>query len=195
MLELGSFDDARRRVLAEAQRHLTGLTRAIAEPTGCIDDTVALLTSIRRQAQEQLHQIQHQQMIVSAAEWLVRHGVAGVPLRWLWNARTTGDRGGPDLAGLEGDALRVCAEVSALDEPVGVIDAQMRRALTKLAAMEARRFYFVRSVSMKRRAVTKVVKGGWDIAVVQIALQPDHPMMPQAPALSSLVGAGLAGPR
>jgi hypothetical protein len=65
-------------------------------------------------------------------------------------------------------AARICAEVNALEEPVGVIDAQMRRALAKLAALDGRRYYFVRTSSMKRRAVTKVLKAGWDIAVVQV---------------------------
>lgn len=171
------------------------MKRALDEPAESIDDTVELLTRIRRQAQDHLNHIQHQQMIVCAAEWLVRHGVAGVPLRWLWNPTQSGERGGPDLVGLEADDVRVCAEVSAVDEPVGVVDTQMRRALTKLAAMEGRRFYFVRTVSMKRRAVTKVVKGGWDIAVVQIALQPDLSMLPQGSPRLSLAGASLAGTR
>jgi len=194
MLELGSFDDARRKVLADARKSLTGLNRLMAEPAESIDDTVELLTSIRRQVQEHLNHIQHQQMIVCAAEWLVRHSVAGVPLRWLWNPRQSGERGAPDLVGLEGETVRVCADVSAVDEPIGVVDTQMRRGLTRLAAMEGRRFYFVRSVSMKRRAVTKVVKGGWDIAVVQIALQPEPQLLPRVSACS-LAGASLAGNR
>jgi len=194
MLELGSFDDARRRVLAEAQKTLAGLNQLMSEPAESIDDTVELLTGIRRQVQEHLNHIQHQQMIVCAAEWLVRHSVAGVPLRWLWNPRQSGERSGPDLVGLEGEVVRVCAEVNAVDEPIGVVDSQMRRGLTRLAAMEGRRFYFVRSVSMKRRAVTKVVKDGWDIAVVQIALQPEPRLLPRVSAFS-LAGASLASNR
>jgi hypothetical protein len=186
MLELGSFDDARRKVLADAQRTLAGIKRVVAEPTDSIDATMAVLSTVRRQAQEYLNQIQHEQMIIGAAEWLVRHGVAGVPLRWLWNPRQSGDRSGPDLVGLEGDAARVCAEVGAQEDAVGVVDAQMRRALAKLTEMEGRRFYFVRTASMKRRAVTKIVKAGWDIAVVQIALQPDLPGFIQGVPLTSL---------
>jgi hypothetical protein len=186
MLELGSFDDARRKVLADAQRTLAGIKRVVAEPTDSIDATMAVLSTVRRQAQEYLNQIQHEQMIIGAAEWLVRHGVAGVPLRWLWNPRQSGDRSGPDLVGLEGDATRVCAEVGAQEDAVGVVDAQMRRALAKLTEMEGRRFYFVRTASMKRRAVTKIVKAGWDIAVVQIALQPDLPGFIQGVPLTSL---------
>ncbi len=186
MLELGSFDDARRKVLAEAQSRLAGIKRVVAEPYESIDAAMTALSTVRRQAQEYLNQIQHEQMMIAAAEWLVRHSAGGVPLRWLWNPRHSGDRGGPDLVGLEGDAMRVCAEVSAQEDAVGVVDAQMRRALIRLAGQEGRRFYFVRTVSMKRRAVTKIVKAGWDIAVVHITLQPDLPGLVQNAPLASL---------
>jgi hypothetical protein len=193
MLELGSFDEARRGVLADAQRALAGIKRVAAEPAESIATTIAVLTGVRKQAQDCLHQIQHRQMIISAAEWLVRQRTGGESLRWLWNPRST-DHEAPDLVGLEGNAVCICAEVNALEEPVGVIDAQMRRALAKLAAMEGRRFYFVRTASMKRRAVTKVVKAGWDVAVVQISPQPELIATSRGVPLGSLVGA-LGGAR
>jgi hypothetical protein len=194
MDELGSFEQARRSVLADAQRTLAGIKRVAADPADSIAATIAVLHGVRKQAQDCLQQIQHQQMIVSAAEWLVRHRAGGESLRWLWNPRSS-ERGTADLVGLEGDAVLVCAEVNALDEPIGVSDAQMRRALSKLAAMDGSRYYFVRSGSMKRRAVTRVVKSGWDIAVVQIAPQPEFPAMAHGPALLSLVGAGFGAAR
>ena len=88
-----------------------------------------------------------------------------------------------------GETIRVCAEVNALEEPVGVIDAQMRRALARLATLEGRRFYFVRTASMKRRAVTKVVKAGWDIAVVQIPTGALGPSLAFGGTLTSLAAA------
>jgi len=190
MQELGSFEEARCNVLADAQKTLAGIRRAAAEPTESVAATIAVLTGVRKQAQDCLHQIQHQQMIVSAAEWLVRHRAGDESLRWLWNPRSA-DRGAVDLVGFEGDAVAVCAEVNALEEPIGVSDTQMRRALLKLAAMSGRRFYFVRSAAMKRRAVSKIVKAGWDIAVVQIAAQWEFPSITQAVSLVSLAGASL----
>jgi hypothetical protein len=195
MQDLGSFEDARCSVLADAQKTLAGIRSAAAQATESVAATIAVLTGVRKQAQDCLHQIRHQQMIVSAAEWLVRHRAGDESLRWLWNPRSA-DRGAVDLVGLEGDAVAVCAEVNALEEPVSVSDTQMRRSLLKLAAMNGRRFYFVRSASMKRRAVTKVVKAGWDIAVVQIAAQWELPSTAHAVSLVSLAGAGLgAGSR
>ncbi len=195
MLELGTFEEARSKVLANAERLLAGVRRVVAEPIESIDSGIAVLTSLRRQTHEHLSQIQHEQMIVCAAEWLVNHGIAGPALHWQWNPRHATDHAGPDLLALEGAAVRLCAEVNALEEPVGVIDAQMRRALSKLAAMQGRRFYFVRTASMKRRAVTKVLKAGWDIAVVQIPLQPVAPSLPLAMPLTSLATTAVGGGR
>jgi hypothetical protein len=191
MVELGTFADARSQVLANTQRLLAALKRALNEPVASVDEGVLLLGSVRRQAHEHLNQIQHEQLIVAAAEWLVAHGVGTRDTIWHWNPRSRSDFGGPDLMGSDGGVLRICAEVNALEEPVGVIDAQMRRALAKLASLDARRFYFVRTTSMKRRAVTKVVKAGWDIAVVQVAAQPALPLpfvlstQPGRPAVGS----------
>lgn len=195
MLELGTFEEARSKVLANAERLLAGVRRVVAEPIESIDAGIAVLTSLRRQAHEHLSQVQHEQMIVCAAEWLVNHGIASSTLHWQWNPRHATDHAGPDLLALEGAAVRLCAEVNALEEPVGVIDAQMRRALSKLAAMQGRRFYFVRTASMKRRAVTKVLKAGWDIAVVQIPLQPSAPSPSLAMPLTSLATTAVGGSR
>jgi hypothetical protein len=171
MQELGPFEEARSQVLANAQRLLRGIQRIVAEPIGSVDAGLAVLAGLRRQAQDDLNQIQHEQMIVCAAEWLHQHAVVGNAARWHWNPRHGGDRAGPDLLARDGDTV-VVAEVAASEDPVGVIDAQMRRSLAKLAALDGRRFYFVRTASMKRRAASKVVKAGWDVAVVQISLLP-----------------------
>ena len=195
MLELGSFEDARRKVLANSQRMLLGVKRAVAEPIDSVDAGLAMLASLRRQAHEGLIHIQREQMIICAAEWLVTHGVASPATGWQWNPRTSGEPAGPDLFGRDGDAATICAEVAASEEPVGVIDAQMRRALAKLASMDGRKFYFVRSVSMKRRAATKVIKAGWDIAVVQIALLTSPQPTPAATPMTSLAAVGVGNPR
>ena len=189
MLELGTFEEARSKVLANAQRLLAGIRRIVAEPVDTVEAGIVVLTNVRKAAHEHMSQVQHEQMIVCAAEWLLNHGIATAAVRWQWNPRHSSDHAGPDLLGLEGDTVRICAEVNALEEPVGVIDAQMRRALTKLAALQGRRFYFVRSSSMKRRAVTKVVKAGWDIAVVQMPLQSATAKLPPALTLTSLAAA------
>jgi hypothetical protein len=168
MVELGTFAEARSQVLANAQRQLQALRRALAATVESVEEGALLLGSVRRQAHEQLNQLQHEQLIVTAAEWLVAHGIGSADTVWHWTPRSRSDHAGPDLMGSAAGGARIVAEVNALEEPVGVIDAQMRRALAKLAALDGRRYYFVRTSSMKRRAVTKVLKSGWDIAVVQV---------------------------
>jgi hypothetical protein len=195
MLELGSFEDARRKVLANSQRLLLGVKRAVAEPIESVDAGLAVLASLRRQAHDGLIHIQRDQMIICAAEWLMTHGVASPATCWHWNPRSSTEPAAPDLIGRDGDAVTICAEVAASEEPVGVIDAQMRRALAKLASMDGRRFYFVRSVSMKRRAASKVIKAGWDIAVVQIALLTSTQPTPAATPMTSLAAVGAGSPR
>jgi len=193
MLELGTFEEARSKVLANAQRLLAGIRRTAAESVDTVEAGIVVLTNVRKAAHEHVSQLQHEQMIVSAAEWLVNHGIATATTRWQWNPRHSSDHAGPDLLGIDGDLVRLCAEVNALEEPVGVIDAQMRRALTKLATLHGRRFYFVRTASMKRRAVTKVVKAGWDIAVVQLPLQSATAKLPLGLTLTSLAAAAGEG--
>jgi hypothetical protein len=46
----------------------------------------------------------------------------------------------------------------------------MQNTLAKLAAMEGAKYYFVRTESMRQRASTKVVKGSWQIKVVQLSV-------------------------
>src|SRR4029453_13888834 len=105
--------------------------RGVAEPIESIDAGMSLLSSLRKQAHEHLHQIQHEQMIVCAAEWMANHDVGSPAIRWGRNPRHSNDHASPSLIGMENDEVRVSAEISAMEEPVGVIDAQMRRTLTR----------------------------------------------------------------
>lgn len=168
MRELGSFEEAHGRALAGAQRLVAGVQRVVAEPVDSVADGIALLASLRKLAHDQLMVLQREQMIIGAAQWLVRNGMAGAGTRWQWSPRPGGDAQ-LDLVGRESDSIVACAQVAAAEEPGGMVDAQMRRALARLAASDGRRHYFVRTAAMKRRAATRVAKEGWDIAVVQLA--------------------------
>ena len=68
--------------------------------------------------------------------------------RWQWSPRSGGDAQ-LDLVGRDGDSIVACAQVAAAEEPGGMVDAQMRRALARLAASDGRRHYFVRTAAMK----------------------------------------------
>lgn len=168
MRELGSFEEAHGRALAGAQRLFAGVQQAVAGPVDSLADGIALLASLRKLAHDQLVLLQREQMIIAAAQWLVRNGIADAGTRWQWSPRSGSDAQ-LDLVGRNGERTVACAQVAAAEEPGGMVDAQMRRALMRLAASEGRRHYFVRTAAMKRRAATRVAKEGWDIAVVQLA--------------------------
>ncbi len=188
------FQQARHDLLADVQRRLQALQRLSSVPVDSIEDALARLQSLRRQALDDFNEIQRDHLLVLAAEWLVAHGVAAASIQWQLKPRS----GGADvsqLVGRDGDAVAICAEVNAATEPVGAIDAQMRRVLFRLSAMPGRKFYFVRSASMKRRAVTKVIKAGWDVAVVQLAQDGPLPSASSLALTSSLRAASLDAPR
>lgn len=57
---------------------------------------------------------------------------------------------------------------TALEKPVGTIDTRISNTLTKLNSMPRRKFYFVRTISMEKRARTKVQKAGFAIEARKI---------------------------
>ena len=194
MSNLESFEHARHELLADVQRRLLILQRLNSEPVESIDDAMTRLQLLRRQALDDLNEIQRDYLLVLAAEWLVAHGMAAASTRWQLKPRA-GGADLPPLVGRDGDTVTISAEVNASDEPIGAIDAQMRRVLFRLSTMPGRRFYFVRSASMKRRAVTKVIKAGWDVAVVQLAQDSARAVAPTLAMTSSLQTSTAVAPR
>jgi hypothetical protein len=86
---------------------------------------------------------------------------------WYWNPRQTGSKEEPDLAAEQQGIRLISAEVTASRNPIGIIDKRMTQTLQKLNKMPGKkRFYFVRSESMSKRAQSKVVNNNLDINVV-----------------------------
>jgi hypothetical protein len=168
MQRLGTIDEAKAKVLQDSRRCMERI-RSIAEiPFDTSEDAVRVLQRVRSETYEDLNQIQHEHLIVCAAEWLLIHGICKPETQWSWNPRQTGDHSEPDLAGVVRGAKVVSAEITTSERPVGVIDTRMRNTLEKLTAQPGELFYFVRSKPMESRAWTKVRKAGWNIRVVQL---------------------------
>jgi hypothetical protein len=163
---LGTFDAAHAKVLQDAQRCLEAIQRHASRPFNTAAQGVQILRDLRRESYEELNQIQHEHLIIHGAEWLVRHKRCNASAQWHWNPRQTGDATEPDLRGVVDGKVVVSAEVTASQNPVGVIDTRMHKTLAKLAHSAGERFYFVSTPSMLRRAQTKVRKNGWPIEVV-----------------------------
>lgn len=166
MERLGTFEAANAKVLADAQRCIARIKQLCAESVATADDGVKVLRVLREEAYEDLNQIQHEHLIVHAAQWLIHQKHCSTAVEWSWNPRQTGNDSEPDLRGVQGGAVVVSAEITTSREPVGVIDTRMRKTLAKLAQTEGRKFYFVRTEAMQRRAATKIAKAGWQIQVV-----------------------------
>lgn len=166
MERLGTFEAANAKVLADAQRCIERIKALCAQSIATADDGVRVLRVLREEAYEDLHQIQHEHLILHAAQWLIQQKHCSNAVEWSWNPRQTGDDSEPDLWGFDHGSVAISAEITTSREPVGVIDTRMRKTLSKLAQTEGRKFYFVRTESMRRRAATKVAKAGWPIQVV-----------------------------
>jgi len=161
--------EAQAKVWADTQRLIARIGRLASIEIGVLSDGIALLRKIRDETYEELNQIQHEHLILVAADWLIVEKRCDPKTEWFWNPRQTGDSTEPDLRGcLKGETL-VSAEITTSKEPQGVIDKRMASTLNKLSRMQGKHFYFVRTEAMSSRARTKTSKAGWKIEVVRLS--------------------------
>lgn len=168
MDHLGTFADARIKVLADVQRFLSTVQRIAATPISAVESGIAVLKQLRGETYEDLNQIQHEFMIVCAAEWLVTQKRCPADTLWSWNPRQTGTADEPDLRGEHNGIVVSSAEITTSAEPKGQIDSRMRNTLQNLSTMAGQRFYFTASPSMCQRARTKILKSGWRIEAIYL---------------------------
>jgi len=167
MERIESIEAAETALVGKANKLLEAARAIVSGNASSAKNAVNLLSRLREAVYEDLNQIQHEGLILEAAQWLRENALAGREAEWWWNPRQTGGHDEPDLRCISGSDV-VVAEVTASNAPVGVIDSRMMSTLEKLAATEGKRYYFVRTESMRKRAKTKVDKGKWDIRVVQL---------------------------
>ncbi len=167
---LGAFTQAHLKVLTDTRRCLATINQLSATPCATAEAGIAILDRLRRESYEDLNQIQHEHLIVRAAEWLEVDSQHAVGTEWGWNPRQTGDSSEQDLRGTLRNAVIVSAEITTSERPVGTIDKRMQSTLSKLAQMSGRKYYFVRTEAMHVRAETKVRKAGWSISVVRLSV-------------------------
>jgi hypothetical protein len=166
MERLGTFSDARAKVLSDIKRLLTRIQSVAGAPAETVDQGIAILKRLRAETYEDLNQIQHEYMILCAAEWLIGQKRCPANTVWSWNPRQTGGADEPDLRGELNGLTLLSAEITTSTEPKGMIDNRMRRTLEKLSNMAGRQFYFTASPPMCQRAQTKIRKAGWQIEAV-----------------------------
>lgn len=170
MDRLGTFADASNKVLADIQRCIARVQALSAQPFETASAGVGVLQALRRETYEDLNQIQHEHLILRAAQWLLAENICRTDTEWFWNPRQTGNHEEPDLRGVEGAQVVVSAEITTSERPQGVIDTRMQRTLAKLARTEGAKFYFVCTEAMRQRASIKIAKAGWPIQAVALAV-------------------------
>lgn len=170
MEPLGTFQEAHQKVLADVRRLLATIGDLSSLPCASAEAGIGILDRVRKETYEDLNQIQHEHLIVRAAEWLLAEQKCPPETRWYWNPRQTGDHTEPDLRGVHAGTVLISAEITTSENPVGTIASRMQKTLAKLADMSGAKFYFVRTPQMLQRANTKITKGGWAIEVVQLSV-------------------------
>jgi len=167
---LGNVTNALKDVRKRLARFLKAARRITARKPKTIADSIAILRELRRETYEDLNQLQHEYMVLEAIEWLIKNKRCPAETEWWCHLQQTSGHGEPDLCGIHEGRSIILAEVSASENPDGVIDQRIRKALDSLHQMPnfSKKFYFVRTISMKRRADTKVGKKKCNIKVVQL---------------------------
>ena len=168
MQPLCCFDTAESKVEKDAGDLLRKIHKITEQKPGNAQDAIAMLQKLRSTAYENINQIQHEYLIIRCARWLIDEGHVEKNVQWKWNPRQTGSAKEPDLLATRDQQLLISAEVTTSETPQGTIDKRMARTLEKLSGMLGKKFYFVTTKEMKKRAVRKVEKGKWDIQIVLI---------------------------
>jgi hypothetical protein len=168
MERLKDFGEAEEKLLREIRRCLESVRQVINRDPVTASDGVNLLNSLRKVSYEDINQLQHEEMALSAARLLQETEFRGESLDWYWNPQQTGDAAEPDLRAVRNGEIMVSAEVTTSQRPIGTIDTRMRDTLAKLNKMPGRRFYFVKTGSMEHRAKSKVKRAGFTVEVLKI---------------------------
>jgi hypothetical protein len=89
---------ARENVMADIGALISQLRLLTSAEPRSVKDGIATLRQVRRQSYEDLNQVQHESLIVEAADWLQARHPIPLSATWYWNPRQTGDASEPDLA-------------------------------------------------------------------------------------------------
>jgi len=171
MEPLSNFELAAEKVMADTKLCLKKIRDISSLPIDTVEGGIELLNALRSDIYEDLNQIQHEYLVLRAAQWLVKQKICSDQTQWRWNPRQTGTIDEPDLEGAELGVVTVSAEITTSRRPIGTIDGRMQSTLSKLSSAPGRKFYFVTTEQMQQRAVTKIGKGSWQIEVVLLPVE------------------------
>lgn len=168
MEQIVDFQEAEEKILADIHACISRIRKTVDYEFSSTIDGIAVLSKLRQLTYEDLNQVQHEELVFRAAQFLSNSEFKGRNIKWFWNPRQTGNEFEPDLRATYNEEIALSAEVTTSERPIGTIDGRMRDTLKKLADMPGRKFYFVRTEEMENRAKTKVSKLSTSIKVLRI---------------------------
>lgn len=168
MKKIISLSDSQNKILKDIQNCITQIRHLAESDIETVKRGIVTLRNIRNELYEDLNQIQHEEMILRAIKYLQENEFHGMKIGWYWNPRQTGNAGEPDLRGQKNNRVIISAEITTSERPKGTIDKRMQTTLKRLNEMDGRKYYFVRTSAMERRALTKIRKSGYVIEVKRI---------------------------
>lgn len=166
MDKIGDISAAESKVLEDVKAFLSEVRGIVEKEPESASEGVALLSQLRDVGYEELNQIQHEYLVLIAAKWLVENKHVSIDAEWYWNPRQTGGANEPDLEARKGTEIVVSAEITTSRRPIGTILERMKKTLVKLNGFNGKRFYFVRTESMKEKAEAEAKTKQQNITVV-----------------------------
>jgi hypothetical protein len=165
MQALGALQVASKDVFDRALTLLDTLSNHFERKPNNVSEAIKILNNIRKEAYEDLNQIQHEYLIIQSAKWLKDNNYVKNEVLWYWHPQQTGGHNEPDLVAEYQGTRIISAEVTTSERPKGSINSRVSETLLKLNKMPGKRFYFVRTESMRKNAQTKVTNDDYDIQV------------------------------
>jgi flagellar hook protein FlgE len=122
-----------------------------------LKNKIQLLSTIRVGFYENLNQYQHKALLIESAKIL--QNMFPQINKWSWHPAQTSHVDFGDLTGYVDGKIYVNAEATTSLEPLGTIDKTMIKTLSCLNnKKEGLKFYFVKTNSMHKQAITKIKK-------------------------------------
>jgi len=119
-----------------------------------INNQIQHLASIRKEVYEDLNQLQHKALILEVAERLQKE--FSVIDKWTWHPMQTSHVDFADLTGYVDNQVFLNAEITTSLSPVGTIDTRMHSTLVSLNKKKGKKYYFVQTDKMLKRAKSKI---------------------------------------
>lgn len=169
MKPIGDFESERKTLLDKATNLIRGVSELVVgvERVDDLPEAVRILRGLREVCYENLNIIQHDAMILRAADWIKSKYYPRRDVEWCWNPRQTSKKGEADLHGKVAGKIVVSAEITTSKNAKGGIGKKMTQTLRKLNDVKypGRRVYFVQTEDMRRSAEAEVKEEGYEIDV------------------------------